>query len=190
MSAEPLSPTGPHAELAARHRQVMPSWIGLYYDEPIELVSGQGRRVVDGEGRTYLDFFGGILTTMTGHAVPEVVEAVTAQAGRLLHSSTLYLIRPMVELAERIAELSGIPDAKVFFVNSGSEANDLAVQLDVHGPALEPGAGPAPQLPRPVVRVGRHHRDALVVGLEPDPGQRELRARRLPLPQPLQGPAG
>lgn len=123
------SPAGPHAELAGRHRRVMPSWIGLYYDEPIELVSGQGRRVVDGEGRTYLDFFGGILTTMTGHAIPEVIEAVTAQAGRLLHSSTLYLIRPMVELAERIAELSGIPDAKVFFVNSGSEANDLAVQL-------------------------------------------------------------
>ncbi|MDQ6784280.1 MAG: aspartate aminotransferase family protein [Actinomycetota bacterium] len=124
-----VSSPGPHAELLARHRRVMPTWIGLYYDAPIELVSGDGRRVVDGEGRTYLDFFGGILTTMTGHAVPQVIEAITAQAGRLLHSSTLYLIRPMVELAEKIAELSGIPDAKVFFVSSGSEANDLALQL-------------------------------------------------------------
>ena len=119
----------PHDELLARHRAVLPDWLSLFYEHPIELVSGEGRRVTDGEGRTYLDFFGGILTTMTGHAVPEVVDAIRTQAGRLLHSSTLYLIRPMVELAERIAGLSAIPDAKVFFVNSGSEANDTALLL-------------------------------------------------------------
>ena len=117
------------SDLYARHRAVIPSWVALYYDQPIELVSGSGRRVTDGEGRTYLDFFGGILTTMTGHAVPEVVDAIRTQAGRMLHTSTLYLVRPMVELAERISALSGIPDAKVFFVNSGSEANDTALQL-------------------------------------------------------------
>jgi 4-aminobutyrate aminotransferase len=128
-SPSSLSSASPHAELLARHQQVMPSWLRLFYDEPIELVSGDGRRVTDAEGRTYLDFFGGILTTMTGHAVPEVVEAIQAQAGRILHSSTLYLIRPMIELAERIAGLSGIPDAKVFFVNSGTEANEVALQL-------------------------------------------------------------
>ena len=66
---------------------------------------------------------------MTGYAVPEVVDAIRAQAGRMMHSSTLYLIRPMVELAERISGLSGIPDAKVFFLNSGSEANDTALML-------------------------------------------------------------
>jgi 4-aminobutyrate aminotransferase len=120
---------GPHAELLQRHRRVLPDWLRLFYDEPIELVSGQGRHVTDAAGRTYLDFFGGILTTMTGHAVPEVVEAIRSQAGRLLHSSTLYLNRPMVELAERISSLSGIPDAKVFFLNSGSEANDTALML-------------------------------------------------------------
>jgi 4-aminobutyrate aminotransferase len=107
----------------------MPAWLSLFYDEPIELVSGAGRRVTDAEGRTYLDFFGGILTTLTGHSVPEVVDAIRTQAGRMLHTSTLYLIRPMVELAERIAGLSGIPDAKVFFLNSGSEANDTALML-------------------------------------------------------------
>ena len=121
--------SSPHAELLARHRRVMPRWLSLFYEEPIEIVSGEGRTVTDADGRTYLDFFGGILTTMTGHAVPEVVDAVRSQAGRLLHSSTLYLIRPMVELAERIASLSGIPDAKVFFTNSGSEANDTALML-------------------------------------------------------------
>jgi 4-aminobutyrate aminotransferase len=108
---------------------VLPDWVRLFYEEPIELVSGQGCHVTDAEGRTYLDFFGGILTTMTGHAVPEVVDAIREQAGRMLHSSTLYLIRPMVELAERISALSGIGDAKVFFVNSGSEANDTALML-------------------------------------------------------------
>jgi 4-aminobutyrate aminotransferase len=124
-----VSEPSPHADLVARHRAVLPSWISLYYDEPIEIVSGKGRTVTDGEGRTYLDFFGGILTTMTAHALPEVVEAIREQAGRILHSSTLYLIRPMIELAERISALSGIPDAKVFLVSSGSEANDTALQL-------------------------------------------------------------
>jgi 4-aminobutyrate aminotransferase len=119
----------PHTELLARHRAVMPSWLALYYEEPLELVSGEGRHVVDGEGRRYLDFFGGILTTSAGHNVPEVVEAIREQAGRMLHSSTLYLIRPMVELAERIAGLSTIPGAKVFFVNSGSEAVETALLL-------------------------------------------------------------
>jgi 4-aminobutyrate aminotransferase len=122
-------PTSPRSTLLARHRRVMPNWLTLYYEEPVELVSGEGRRVTDATGRSYLDFFGGILTTMTGHSVPEVVDAIRTQAGRMLHSSTLYLIRPMVELAERISELSGIPDAKVFFLNSGSEANDTALML-------------------------------------------------------------
>ncbi len=116
-----------HAELLARHRKVMPDWIALFYDEPIELVSGEGRTVRDAEGNTYLDFFGGILTTSTGYAVPEVVEAIREQAGRMLHSSTLYLIEPMVELAERIAQLSTIPDAKVFFGSSGTEAVETAL---------------------------------------------------------------
>ncbi len=120
---------GYHEDLLKRHKSVMPSWISLFYEQPIELASGKGCWVTDSEGVEYLDFFGGILTTMTGHAVPEVVEAIQSQASRMLHSSTLYLIRPMVELAERISALSGIPDAKVFFVNSGSEANDTALML-------------------------------------------------------------
>ncbi len=120
---------GTHADLLARHRAVLPSWMALYYDEPIALVDGDGRHVVDAEGNRYLDFFGGILTTMSGYNVPEVVEAIRRQAGRMLHTSTLYLIESQIELAERIAELSGIPDAKVFFTNSGTEANDAALMM-------------------------------------------------------------
>lgn len=118
-----------HAELLERHRRVMPAWMGLYYDEPMELVSGKDCWVTDAEGRSYLDFFGGILTTSIGYGVDELVETVRDQAGKMLHSSTLYLIRPMVELAEKIAGLSGIPDAKVFLVSSGTEAVDAALMM-------------------------------------------------------------
>lgn len=118
-----------HEDLLQRHKAVLPSWMALYYDEPISLVDGDGRRVTDADGVTYLDFFGGILTTMTGYNIPEIVEAVKAQAERMVHTSTLYLIESQIELAERIAGLSGIPDAKVFFTNSGTEANDAALML-------------------------------------------------------------
>ncbi|MEO3923129.1 aspartate aminotransferase family protein [Micromonosporaceae bacterium B7E4] len=115
-------------ELLARHRAVMPSWMPLYYAEPIEIVAGSGRRVTDSQGRSYLDFFGGVLTNMLGYDVPEVAEAVRRQLDTgVVHTSTLYLIRQQVELAEKIAALSGIPDARVFFTNSGTEANEAAL---------------------------------------------------------------
>ncbi|MEU3723541.1 aspartate aminotransferase family protein [Streptomyces sp. NPDC031705] len=115
--------------LHSRHRTVLPDWLALYYDRPIELTHGEGRHVWDADGNRYLDFFGGILTTMTAHALPEVTKAVSEQAGRIIHTSTLYLNRPMIELAERVAALSGIPDARVFFTTSGTEANDTALLL-------------------------------------------------------------
>ncbi|MEU0082069.1 aspartate aminotransferase family protein [Micromonospora tulbaghiae] len=115
-------------DLLARHRAVLPSWMPLYYAEPLELVTGSGRRVTDAAGRTYLDFFGGVLTTMVGHDIPEIREAVERQLRTgLVHTSTLYLIRRQVELAEKIARLSGIPDGRVFFTNSGTEANEAAL---------------------------------------------------------------
>jgi 4-aminobutyrate aminotransferase len=117
------------SELLKRTRAVLPSWLAVYYEEPIELDRGDGRHVWDTDGNRYLDFFGGILTTMTAHALPEVTRAVADQAGKIIHSSTLYLNRPMVELAEQIATVSDIPDAKVFLTPSGTEANDAALLL-------------------------------------------------------------
>ncbi|WP_327371061.1 aspartate aminotransferase family protein [Streptomyces sp. NBC_01217] len=117
------------SSLHRRHLAVSPDWLALYYKNPLEITHGEGRHVWDADGRRYLDFFGGILTTMTAHALPEVTKAVSEQAGRIIHSSTLYLNRPMVELAERVATLSGIPDARVFFTTSGTEANDTALLL-------------------------------------------------------------
>ena len=117
-------------DLLARHKAVLPSWLLLYYDEPIEIASGSGRRVTDGNGRTYLDFFGGVLTNMIGYDIPEIRAAIDAQLDTgVVHSSTLYLIRKQVELAEKIAQMSGIPDPRVFFTNSGTEANEAALML-------------------------------------------------------------
>lgn len=116
-------------DLHTRHRAVSPDWLTLYYERPLEITHGEGRHVWDADGNRYLDFFGGILTTMTAHALPEVTKAISEQAGRIVHSSTLYLNRPLVDLAERVATLSGIPDARVFFTTSGTEANDTALLL-------------------------------------------------------------
>ena len=116
------------SELLARHRAVIPNWVGIYYDEPIEITSGKGCRVTDGQGRSYLDFFAGILTNMLGYDVPEVRDAVERQIGTgVVHTSTLYLIRNQIELAEKIVRASGISGAKVFFTNSGTEANETAL---------------------------------------------------------------
>ncbi|MBB5999660.1 aspartate aminotransferase family protein [Streptomonospora salina] len=118
------------SELLARHRAVMPAWLSLYYDHPIEIAGGKGVRLTDADGDTYLDFFAGILTNMLGYDVAEVREAVERQiATGVVHTSTLYLLRGQVELAEKVARLSGIPDAKVFFTNSGTEANETALLL-------------------------------------------------------------
>jgi 4-aminobutyrate aminotransferase-like enzyme len=117
-------------DLLARHRAVMPNWMGLYYDHPLELASGRGSRVTDAGGRTYLDFFCGILTNMLGYDLPEIRDAVQRQlSSGIVHTSTLYLIRSQVELAEKLARLSGIENAKVFFTNSGTEANETALML-------------------------------------------------------------
>ncbi|TCC16334.1 aspartate aminotransferase family protein [Kribbella sindirgiensis] len=119
-----------HAELWERHKAVMPAWLALYYEEPIEIVQGSGRRVTDGEGNTYLDFFAGILTNAIGYDIAEISDAVREQlSSGIAHTSTVYLIRKQIELAEQIAELSGIPNAKVFFANSGTEANETALLL-------------------------------------------------------------
>jgi 4-aminobutyrate aminotransferase len=118
-------------DLAARHRAALPRWVAPLYEQPIEIVSGSGCRVTGADGRTYLDFFGGVLTTMIGYGVAEVREAVERQlATGVAHTSTLYLIRHQVELAEKIARVAGLgSDVKVFPCNSGSEAIETALLL-------------------------------------------------------------
>ena len=117
------------ADLLARYKASLPSFLNPYYAEPIDLDRGDGSWVYSADGTRYLDFFGGVLTTMIGHDNPDVTAAVQAQAAKVMHTSTLYLNEPMIELAETIAKLSGIPDARVFLTPSGTEANDTAILL-------------------------------------------------------------
>lgn len=121
--------TTTNAALHERYQRALPSFVHPYYREPVAIDRGEGSWVWDVEGNRYLDFFGGVLTTMIGHDHPEVGAAVREQIGRVAHTSTLYLSEPMIEAAELIAEQSGIPDARVFFTASGSEANDTALLL-------------------------------------------------------------
>ena len=99
----------------------------LYYTEPLALDHGEGLYVWDVEGKRYLDFFGGILTTSVGHNSPRVVEAVRDQVGKLIHSSTLYPNANHVALAEKMAEITPGRLQMSFFTNSGSEANETAI---------------------------------------------------------------
>ena len=96
-------------ELLERYRAVMPSFVNPLYESPISFDYGKGSYVWDLEGNQYLDFFGGILTTMIGHSVPEVVSAVQDQAAKVMHTSTLYLNEQVVSFAEEVAAISGIP---------------------------------------------------------------------------------
>ena len=95
---------------------------------PVALARGEGCVVWDVDGNSYLDLLGGIAVSALGHAHPAIVAAVTEQAGRLVHISNLYLHEPQVRLAERLIGLLGV-DGRVFFANSGAEANEAAIKL-------------------------------------------------------------
>ncbi len=110
-----------------------------YYPARLTLVRGEGCRVVDDAGRSYLDLIGGIAVTTLGHCHPAVVRAIREQAGTLMHVSNLYRTPWSVRLAEALA--AQVPGARVFLCNSGAEANEAAIKLArrhahvAHGPA-------------------------------------------------------
>lgn len=100
-----------------------------YGTPPIALVSGRGATVTDADGTEYVDLLGGIAVNALGHAHPKIVEAVTQQVSTLGHVSNLYISEPVVRLAERLTEAVGVPGTRVFFSNSGAEANEAAIKI-------------------------------------------------------------
>lgn len=100
-----------------------------YGTPTIELVSGKGAVVTDSKGVEYLDFLAGIATNVLGHAHPAVVKAVTKQIATLGHVSNFYAHPNVMELAEKLIEMTGEKSARVFFCNSGAEANEAALKL-------------------------------------------------------------
>lgn len=100
---------------------------------------GKGARVWDVDGNSYLDFLAGIAVNSVGYAHPRWVEAVTKQAGLIAHSSNYFATEPQIHLAEKLLELAGAPEnSKVYFANSGAEANEAALKLaKLHGRTLD-----------------------------------------------------
>jgi predicted acetylornithine/succinylornithine family transaminase len=98
-----------------------------YARAPVDFVRGEGARLWDSEGGEYLDFLAGISVCSVGHCNPAVVEAVREQAGRLMHTSNLFYTEPMVRLAQRLSDSS--LGGRVFFSNSGTEANECAIKV-------------------------------------------------------------
>ncbi len=101
--------------------------MGTYARFPVALVRGQGMRVWDADGHQYLDFLAGIAVCSLGHCHPRLVAAIQAQAATLLHVSNLYHIEPQARLAARLVALTFAD--RVFFCNSGAEANEGAIKL-------------------------------------------------------------
>lgn len=114
--------------LAAQRAHIFPC-VKPLYDEPLVLDRGTGVRVHDVDGNEYLDLFSGILSTSVGHCHPEVTAAVTDQAGRLGHTSTLYVTEPQIEAASRLTTMAPGALDRTFFTNSGTEAIETALAM-------------------------------------------------------------
>lgn len=101
--------------------------LGNYKPNPLVLARGRGRRVTDVDGRTYLDFIGGIAVTAVGHCHPELTRAIAEQAGTLIHVSNIVYNERAIELASELVRRTGF--ARAFFCNSGAEANEAQLKL-------------------------------------------------------------
>jgi predicted acetylornithine/succinylornithine family transaminase len=112
------------ADLQALEREAV---MATYARNPVEFVRGEGTRLWDDEGNEYLDFLTGISVAQLGHCHPRVVEAVSDQAGRLMHVGNLFYTEPGMRLAKRLAELS--LGGRVFLCNSGAEAIECSLKL-------------------------------------------------------------
>ncbi|KAL4610860.1 hypothetical protein ACB092_08G083000 [Castanea dentata] len=122
--------TGPSsAEILKKRKEYLSPSLFHFYNNPLNLVDGKMQYLYDENGRRYLDSFGGIATVCCGHCQPDVVEAIVNQTKRLQHSTVLYLNNAIADFAEALA--SKMPgDLKVvYFTNSGTEANELALMI-------------------------------------------------------------
>jgi 4-aminobutyrate aminotransferase-like enzyme len=119
------------AEILELEKQFMVPAIVHYYREPRVMVRGEGATLIDNEGKTYIDLFAGVCTTLAGHCHPVMTTALKKQLDTLMHTTTLYPTVPMALYAKRLVSImpSGSELTKCFFVNSGSEANEAAMLL-------------------------------------------------------------
>jgi acetylornithine/N-succinyldiaminopimelate aminotransferase len=159
-------------------------WVAVMMDNygtpPLAVASGQGVRVTDVEGNSYLDFVAGIAVSALGHAHPAIVAAVRDQVAALAHSSNLLIHEPGVRLAERLQSLVGDPTARVFFANDGTEANECAIKLSrLYGRSVDPSGG---RLRLVATNNSFHGRTMGALALTGNPAKREPFE---PLPGPV-----
>ena len=127
---QPRAYTGPSAdEVLALRKQFMNPGIFLYYKKPLMVVEGHRQYVWDEKGKRYLDGLGGIVTVSVGHCHPHVIAAGNAQNETYQHSTTIYLHPNVAQYAEKLASKMPGNLKMCYFVNSGSEANDLALMM-------------------------------------------------------------
>jgi len=117
------------SEIRQKHKDYLFPSVKNFYGESLVIASGAGSRVTDLDGKTYLDFFGGILTVSVGHANAEVNGEIITQINRLSHISTLYPVESVVNFAERLVNITPGNLEKCFFTASGTEADETAVML-------------------------------------------------------------
>ncbi|KAE8728109.1 Alanine--glyoxylate aminotransferase 2-like protein 1 [Hibiscus syriacus] len=127
----PTPYTGPSAAdiLSKRKEYLSPSMFYFYDKRPVNMVDGRMQYLFDEDGRRYLDAFGGIATVSCGHCHPDVVDAIVNQTKRLQHSTILYLNSAIADFAEALANKLPGNLKVVFFTNSGTEANELAMMI-------------------------------------------------------------
>jgi 4-aminobutyrate aminotransferase-like enzyme len=111
-----------------REKYIIPGVKQMYADPP-HFVKGKGQYLFDETGREYLDMFAGIVTVSVGHCHPKVVQATVDQVNTLQHTSTIFMTQPMVDLAEKLAEISPGDMSRSFITNSGTEANEAAIRF-------------------------------------------------------------
>ena len=100
-----------------------------YGSPKLNIIKGKGAYLIDENGKRYLDFIGGIATNVLGHTHPVFVKAIKEQSNQVAHVSNLYANPTSLNLAEKLIQLTDAPDARVFFCNSGTEANEAAIKL-------------------------------------------------------------
>src|SRR5258706_15262131 len=116
-------------EILKKHKQYLFPSISTYYADPLVTDHASMQYIWDTDGNKYLDFFGGIVTISVGHTNPRVTSKVKAQIDKLQHASTLFPNEAVVALAEKITQITPGEICQSFFSNSGTEANETAVQI-------------------------------------------------------------
>ncbi len=116
-------------EIIRKHKQYLFPSISTYYSDPLVTDHASMQYLWDIEGNKYLDFFGGIVTISCGHTNPRITSKIKAQIDKLQHASTLFPNEAIVALAEKLAQVTPGEISQSYIMNSGTEANELAVQL-------------------------------------------------------------